>query len=194
MPISHQELPHAAGDTPPAQHCACLADQLRSSAVGYNGNPDVRTPVMNHLAADGVVFTSAVAGCPVCTPYRACLLTGRYPLSHGLFMNDVRLPESERTFGEIYSAADYDTAYIGKWHLDGPERSAYTPPGPLGLVLGCRHRNARLFSLALLLRYARAAFLEAMIGMPGTSGVRLYPQPRPGVLLPFLQGATAQSL
>ncbi|NLV74004.1 MAG: sulfatase [Chloroflexi bacterium] len=107
-----------------------FADQLRSSAVGYNGNPDVRTPVMNHLAADGVVFTSAVAGCPVCTPYRACLLTGRYPLSHGLFMNDVRLPESERTFGEIYSAADYDTAYIGKWHLDGNQRLAYTPPGP----------------------------------------------------------------
>jgi arylsulfatase A-like enzyme len=106
-----------------------FADQLRAQSLGFAGNPDVRTPNLDRLAGQGVVFTSAVCGCPVCTPYRACLLTGRYPLSHGVFVNDVRLPENELTFGELFSAAGYDTAYIGKWHLDGPERSAFTPPG-----------------------------------------------------------------
>ncbi|MCE5258806.1 MAG: sulfatase [Chloroflexi bacterium] len=107
-----------------------FADQLRASAVGYMGNHEVHTPALDRLAAQGVVFSSAVCGCPVCTPYRACMLTGRYPLTHGVFVNDVRLPEEELTFGELYSAAGYDTAYIGKWHLDGPQRSAFTPPGP----------------------------------------------------------------
>jgi len=107
-----------------------FADQLRAISVGYTGNSIVQTPALDRLAAESVVFSSAVCGCPVCTPYRACLLTGRYPLSHGVFVNDVRLPESEVTFGELYTAAGYDTAYIGKWHLDGPERAGYTPPGP----------------------------------------------------------------
>ncbi len=106
-----------------------FADQLRASAVGYMGNRGVHTPVLDRLAAKGVVFSSAVCGCPVCTPYRACMLTGRYPLTHGVFVNDVRLPEEELTFGELYSAVGYDTAYIGKWHLDGSQRSAFTPPG-----------------------------------------------------------------
>lgn len=107
-----------------------FADQLRAQALGYTGNPDVLTPNLDRLAGQGVVFSSAVCGCPVCTPYRACMLTGRYPLSHGVFINDVRLTENELTFGELYSTAGYDTAYIGKWHLDGSERSAFTPPGP----------------------------------------------------------------
>ncbi|MHB9031905.1 MAG: sulfatase-like hydrolase/transferase, partial [Anaerolineae bacterium] len=107
-----------------------FADQLRAASLGYTGNRVVHTPNLDRLASESVVFSSAVCGCPVCTPYRACMLTGRYPLSHGVFVNDVRLPENEITFGELYSAAGYDTAYIGKWHLDGPERSAFTPPGP----------------------------------------------------------------
>lgn len=107
-----------------------FADQWRASATGYSGNPDVQTPHLDALASEGVTFTTAVANCPVCTPYRASLLTGRYPLSTGLFVNDVRLPESEITIAEVLATQGHDTAYIGKWHLDGPERSAYTPPGP----------------------------------------------------------------
>jgi arylsulfatase A-like enzyme len=108
----------------------CFADQWRAEATGYAGNPDVRTPQLDALAAQGVVFTTAVANCPVCTPYRASLLTGRYPLSTGMFLNDLRLPEGETTVAHLLGAAGYDTAYIGKWHLDGAERSAFTPPGP----------------------------------------------------------------
>jgi len=107
-----------------------FADQMRADATGYDGNPDVRTPHMDALARECVVFRTAVANCPVCTPYRASLLTGRHALSTGLFVNDVRLPVEAITIAEVLRDVGYDTAYIGKWHLDGPDRSAFTPPGP----------------------------------------------------------------
>ena len=91
-----------------------FADQWRAEATGYAGNPDVRTPHLDALAAEGVVFNNAVANCPVCTPYRASLLTGRYPLTTGMFLNDLRLPESEISIGTLLGSAGYDTAYIGK--------------------------------------------------------------------------------
>jgi arylsulfatase A-like enzyme len=106
-----------------------FGDQWGAFATGYGGNPDVQTPNIDALAAESVVFSTAVSCCPVCTPYRANLLTGRFPLSHGLFLNDLRLPEDEVSIADVLEAEGYDTAYIGKWHLDGPERSAFTPPG-----------------------------------------------------------------
>ncbi|MCY4546249.1 MAG: sulfatase, partial [Gemmatimonadetes bacterium] len=72
----------------------------------------------------------AVANVPVCTPWRAAFLTGQYPLTTGMFMNDVRLPADRPTLGTVLRAAGYRTAYIGKWHLDGPSRGGFTPPGP----------------------------------------------------------------
>ena len=107
-----------------------FADQMRAQATGYAGNSYVRTPSLDRLAAEGIEFTNAVPCCPVCTPYRASLLTGRYPLSTGLFINDLRLPEEELSVAQVLRDQGYDTGYIGKWHLDGPERSGYTPPGP----------------------------------------------------------------
>lgn len=126
-----------------------FADQMRAEAAGYAGNPDVATPHMDALAREGVAFRTAVANCPVCTPYRASLLTGRHALSTGLFVNDVRLGEDEVTIAEVLRDTGYDTGYIGKWHLDGPERSAFTPPGPrrqgfdYWAVGNCTHRYMR---------------------------------------------------
>lgn len=73
-------------------------------------------------------FRNAVSVLPVCTPQRAALMTGRYPTSSGMFLNDAHLPNDELCMAEIFSAAGYATAYIGKWHLDGQGRQAYIPP------------------------------------------------------------------
>jgi len=80
------------------------------------------------LAEQSLNFTHAVSGCPVCSPYRGSLMTGQYWLTHGVFMNDVHLQEGRICIAEALNAGGYDTAYIGKWHLNGRGRSAYIPP------------------------------------------------------------------
>ncbi|MCX7824355.1 MAG: sulfatase [Verrucomicrobiae bacterium] len=105
-----------------------LADQWRASATGYAGDPNVKTPNLDRLAKEGLNFRNAVSVCPVCTPYRAALMTGRYPTSTGMFLNDAHLPDEEVCIAEVLKVAGYATAYIGKWHLDGHGRSAFIPP------------------------------------------------------------------
>lgn len=105
-----------------------FADQWRASATGYAGDPNVKTPNLDRLAGESVNFHNAISVCPICTPYRASLLTGRYPTSTGMFMNDLYLPDSELCMAEMLAGAGYDTGYIGKWHLDGHGREAYIPP------------------------------------------------------------------
>jgi len=105
-----------------------LVDQWRASAFGFAGDPNVQTPRLDRLAGQSVHFANAVSVCPVCTPYRASLMTGRYPTSTGMFLNDAHLPDEEVCLAEIFAAGGYDTAYVGKWHLDGHGRDSYIPP------------------------------------------------------------------
>jgi len=105
-----------------------FADQWRASATGYAGDPNVNTPHLNNLAGESLNFRNAVSVCPVCTPYRAALMTGRYPTSTGMFLNDAHLPDSELCIAEVLSANGYKTGYIGKWHLDGHGRKDFVPP------------------------------------------------------------------
>lgn len=124
-------VPAHAADEPPARRpniVFLLADQWRAKATGYAGDPNVRTPNLDRLARESLNFRNAVSVCPVCTPYRAALMTGRYPTSTGMFLNDAYLPAAEVCLAEMLQAAGYATAYIGKWHLDGHGRSAYIPP------------------------------------------------------------------
>ncbi|WP_299430124.1 sulfatase [uncultured Maribacter sp.] len=104
-----------------------LTDQWRGSALGYAGNPDVKTPNLDAFAKESVNFTNAVSVTPVCTPHRAALLTGKFPTTTGMIVNDLYLPAEELTMAEIYKAEGYNTAYWGKWHLDGHGRSTYIP-------------------------------------------------------------------
>lgn len=105
-----------------------FGDQWRAQATGYAGDPNVHTPNLDKLAAESVNFRNAVSCCPVCSPYRASLMTGQYPLTHGVFLNDVYLSPNAVSIAEALNEAGYQTAYIGKWHLDGHGRSSYIPP------------------------------------------------------------------
>ena len=102
-----------------------LADQWRAQALGYAGDPNARTPLLDRLATQGVTFTTAVSTCPVCSPYRGSLITGRYPVNHGVFVNDVCLSRDAVSLAQAFKQAGYQTAYIGKWHLDGHGRSSF---------------------------------------------------------------------
>ncbi len=110
-----------------------LTDEWRAQATGYNGDPNCETPVLDELASESLSMSTAVAGCPVCCPARASILTGLYPLSHGVFINDVELDPRTPSIAEHFSAAGYQTGYIGKWHVYGSpdgrygRRKAYVP-------------------------------------------------------------------
>ncbi len=105
-----------------------LADQWRAQALGYAGDPNAKTPHLDRLATQGVVLTRAVSTCPVCSPYRGSLMTGRVPVSHGVFVNDVCLSRDAVSLGQAFRNAGYRTAYVGKWHLDGHGRTSFIPP------------------------------------------------------------------
>lgn len=139
-------LPAGAGEDGPARPNVVFvfADQWRAQATGYAGDPNVRTPNLDQLAGRSVHFVNAVSCCPVCSPYRASLLTGQYPLTHGVFLNDVPLRNEVTSIAQAYRRAGYETAYIGKWHLDGNHRSAFIPRErrqgfDFWKVLGCTH-------------------------------------------------------
>ncbi len=105
-----------------------FSDQQRWCDTGYNGNRQVRTPFLDRLAGESLDFPYAVSGMPVCCPYRATLMTGQYPHRHGVFLNDVCMDTGGPYLAELFRSAGYDTAYIGKWHIDGHGRESYIPP------------------------------------------------------------------
>lgn len=121
-----------------------FADQLRSQSVGCYGAAAPATPNIDRLAAEGVRFTHAISTYPICSPYRAMLMTGLYPMRNGMVANDLPLRPGVPSFAQALREAGYHTGYIGKWHIDGHGREAYIPPERrLGFqhwqVLECTH-------------------------------------------------------
>lgn len=94
-----------------------LGDQHRGQALGCMGDPNLETPNLDALAGRGA---TAIAGSPLCTPYRAAMLTSRYP-HETCPGHDRAMPDGMPMVSEAFSAAGYRTAYFGKWHVDGRE-------------------------------------------------------------------------
>lgn len=95
-----------------------FGDQHRAQALGYMGDPNVRTPNIDSMAAQGITFKNAISGCPWCSPFRGALLTGQY-IHRAVQKSPQRLDSSLPTVAEAFRKGGYHTAWFGKWHLDG---------------------------------------------------------------------------
>ncbi len=103
-----------------------LADDLGYGDLGCYGHPSIRTPNLDRMAREGIRFTDFYSAAEVCTPSRAALMTGRYPIRSGMCNDRFRvlrrestghLPDSEITLAQLLKTQGYATACIGKWHL-----------------------------------------------------------------------------
>lgn len=119
-------------ETPP-NFVFILADDIGFSQIGCNGSDYYQTPNIDKLAQEGMNFLNAYAACPVCSPTRASIMTGKYPAR--LHITDFLpgnkkddfplsqpdwqkfLPLEETTFAELLKESGYSTALFGKWHL-----------------------------------------------------------------------------
>ena len=103
-----------------------FSDQQQArSLVCYGGGP-ARTPSLDRLVREGCRFEHALSTYPVCSPYRAMLMSGRFPMRNGVVSNDVPLSDGLPTFGKMFREAGYQTGYIGKWHLED-NREGFVP-------------------------------------------------------------------
>jgi len=114
----------AGSSTPKPNLLIVLADQLGLNHCGYarywNGTHytgQAVTPNLDRFAAQSTNFVNTVANTPVCSAFRATLMTGKYTTSHGLVINELRFNPNQDCLGHVLTRAGYQTAYIGKWHL-----------------------------------------------------------------------------
>src|SRR5262245_18499289 len=113
-------IAHAQARKPNIIHI--VADDLGWKDVGFNGCADIKTPNLDALAAGGAKFSQFYVQ-PMCTPTRACLMTGRYPIRYGLqtavspSVSAYGLDTTEWLMPQCLKEAGYKTAIIGKWHL-----------------------------------------------------------------------------
>lgn len=117
---------HAAETASRPNIVIILADDLGWGDLGCYGHPSIRTPNVDRMAAEGMRFTDFYSAAEVCTPSRAALLTGRYPIRSGMCHDRYRvlrrdsaggLPTEEITLAQGLKCQGYITACLGKWHL-----------------------------------------------------------------------------
>ncbi len=130
---SMTQSPSYAADKKP-NIVVVFCDDMGYGDLGTFGHPTIRTPNLDRMAGEGQKWTSFYAAASVCTPSRAALLTGRYPIRSGMCSNKSRvlfpnstggLPQSEITIAKALKPQGYATACIGKWHLG--HRKEYLP-------------------------------------------------------------------
>ncbi|QQE11292.1 sulfatase [Planctomycetota bacterium] len=105
-----------------------FTDQMRAHAVGFMNEDPVHTPNLDAFSMQALTLTQAVSNNPVCSPHRAMLMTGKYPISNGVTLNcnsntsnlGVYLKSDERCWSDILNDNGYSLGYIGKWHLETP--------------------------------------------------------------------------
>lgn len=109
-----------------------FSDQQTFDMLGCYGNRQIKTPNLDEFSKQGVRFTHCFSNEPICTPFRGMLMSGQHPLYNGTYVNDKPLvPGHGKKFAEVLRDAGYNTAYVGKWHLQGGDRDRPIPKGKM---------------------------------------------------------------
>ena len=109
----------AAPEKKPPNILFILSDDHRWDAMSCMGHPVIKTPHMDRLAREGVLFSNAFVTTSLCSPSRASFLTGQYAHNHGVKNNLTPWDNNNVTFLELMKKAGYSTGFIGKWHMPG---------------------------------------------------------------------------
>jgi arylsulfatase A-like enzyme len=109
-----------------------MADDQGYGDAGFTGHPFVKTPHLDAMAAQGLVFNRFYAAASVCSPTRASVLTGRHPFRTNVPDHGHYLRPDEVTLAEALKAAGYVTAHFGKWHIGSVQPDTPTNPGGAG--------------------------------------------------------------
>ncbi|MGB5746849.1 MAG: sulfatase [Desulfobacterales bacterium] len=123
-----------------------LTDDHRWDAMSSMGHPFIKTPHLDRLADEGILFENAFVTTSLCSPSRASFLTGQYPHRHGVVTNHTPWDNRNVTFLELLKTKGYETAFIGKWHMPGQELPrlrgvdrfiSFTKEGGQGIYYNC---------------------------------------------------------
>jgi arylsulfatase A-like enzyme len=96
-----------------------IVDQMSGHAMGTNGDPNVFTPNLDNMSICGTNFPDAVSGYPLCCPFRGTMMTGKYAHNHSVKQHEDKLDPSIPTVTDVLNDNNYETIYLGKWHLAG---------------------------------------------------------------------------
>ena len=99
-----------------------MTDEHRPDLAGWAGNPVIRTPNLDRLAKDSVIFDHAYTPSPICIPARQCLMSGQLPRTCGCQVFGEDLPPFYPTFARTFSDHTYHTVCCGKLHHNGPDQ------------------------------------------------------------------------
>ncbi|MCL7989191.1 sulfatase [Sphingobacterium sp. lm-10] len=102
-----------------------LSDDHTNKAIGAYGNPLAKTPNIDRIAEEGALFTNFFVTNSICGPSRAALLTGKYSHVNGFISNDKQFDINQFVFSRTLTEAGYQTAWIGKWHLETLPHDAF---------------------------------------------------------------------
>lgn len=114
-----------------------IADQLGTNHCGYAdywnggsyaGAEHASTPHLDQFSTEGINFKNCVANMPVCSAFRATLMTGKHTTTNGMVINELRMNPYQECLGHVLTRGGYNTAYIGKWHIYANELGNHTNP------------------------------------------------------------------